>query len=462
MRMPMAKKGNKAGVIPTWGGGPALRLAFLLLLGVPASAQAINVKDIRMWTAPDHTRLVLDLDEPTDYNLFRLQDPDRVVVDLAGAEGGAAPSDLELPDPVLKDVRTGHPPNGSYEGRGTFRVVMDLKQDVQPKTFQLEPREQHGHRLVIDLYREEAEQEEPAKEALEKTGDSEFLVAVDAGHGGEDPGAIGPNGLQEKKVVLSIAERVVNHINEREGMRAFLTRKGDYFLKLRERIQMARDSGADLFLSLHADAFRDKSAKGASVYALSRRGASDESARWLAKQENKADLAGGVSLEEVDKSVAPVVLDLVQTATIQDSLSLGDRILREMDGVASLHFEDVRQARFMVLKAPDIPSVLVETGFISNPTEARRLDNADYQRRIARSVAAGSARFLEERDPVPAMARSGPRNSSGLGSADTYTVSRGDTLWSIAQDHQVSVPKLRQANDLGEADIQVGRTLQIP
>lgn len=461
MRMPMVKKWRNRR--PLAGGGWRIPLlAVLWVVAAPASAADVTVKDIRMWTAPDHTRLVLDLDQHTDYNLFRLQDPARVVVDLAGADGRGSPSDLDLPDPVLKAVRTGHPPSGSYERRGTFRVVMDLKQDVQPKTFLLKPHQEHGHRLVIDLYREEENREKRAARALEKTSDAEFLVAVDAGHGGEDPGAIGPNGLKEKKAVLAIAKRIAEHINQRDGIRAFLTRKGDYFLNLRERIKMARESQADLFLSIHADAFKKRSAKGASVYALSRRGASDEAARWLAEQENQADLAGGVSLDNVDEGVAPVVMDLVQSATIQDSLSLGERILQKMNGVASLHFDDVRQARFVVLKSPDIPSVLVETGFISNPTEARRLGDPDYQRRIARSVAAGSARFLEERDPVPASARAGGASSRRDTDVETYTVSRGDTLWSIAQRHQVSIPKLRQVNNLAGTDLQVGRTLQIP
>jgi N-acetylmuramoyl-L-alanine amidase len=331
----------------------------------------------------------------------------------------------------------------------------------------LEPRKDYGHRLVIDLNREEDNQEKRAKRALEKTDESEYLVAVDAGHGGEDPGAIGPNGVQEKRVVLEIAKRVAEQINRREGMRAFLTRDGDYFLQLRERIQKARQAKADLFLSIHADAFRENSAKGASVYALSRRGASDEAARYLAERENRSDLAGGVELEEVDQSVAPVVLDLVQTATIQDSLSLGQRILSEMGDVTTLHFDEVHQARFVVLKSPDIPSVLVETGFISNPTEARRLQQADYQKRLARSVAAGSARFLEERDPVPARARIDNASQAGRsgnegGASSTYTVSRGDTLWSIAERHQVSVPKLRRVNNLAGNNIEVGRTLQIP
>ena len=423
--------------------------ALVALAGANGAAAADRtVKDIRMWTAPDHTRLVLDLSDRVEYRLFRLQDPARVVVDLEGTRSQADRDNLTLPDPVLRDVRTGYPKDG------TFRVVMDLKRDVNPKTFQLKPHGPHGHRLVIDLHRKQGEGRRVAR-ALEKTESSEHLIAVDAGHGGEDPGAIGPGGIQEKDVVLEIARRLAREINAKPGMRAFLTRKGDYFVELRERIEKAREAKADLFISIHADAFRNPQARGASVYALSRKGATDEAAAWLAKSENRADLAGGVDLEQVDQAVASVLLDLSQTATISDSLDLGSHVLTNLGQFAHLHRDEVHQAPFVVLKSPDIPSVLVETGFISNNAEARQLQRGGYQAKIADAVADGSATFLDRRNPTPAVARN-PEPS------EEYTVQKGDTLWSIAQQHRVSVPRLKRANDLQGNTLVVGRELNIP
>jgi N-acetylmuramoyl-L-alanine amidase len=421
----------------------------LALVWAPlAGAAEHTVEDIRMWTAPDHTRLVLDMDGRVDYRLFRLEDPARVVVDLEATRSRAGRDDLDLPDPVLRDVRTGYPEPG------TFRVVMDLKRDVNPKTFQLKPHGRHGHRLVIDLQRKRGDDRRVAR-ALEKTEASEHLIAVDAGHGGEDPGALGPGGLQEKDVVLEIARRLARKINAKPGMRAFLTRKGDYFVELRDRIKKAREAKADLFISIHADAFRNARARGASVYALSRKGATDEAAAWLAKSENRADLAGGVDLEKVDQAVASVLLDLSQTATISDSLDLGGHVLSRLGRFAHLHRDKVHQAPFVVLKSPDIPSILVETGFISNNAEARRLQQHGYQQKLAEAVADGSARFIEQRQPTPAVAR----NPDG---AEEYTVQKGDTLWSIAQQHRVSVARLKRANGLDGTNLRVGRELSIP
>ncbi|HKJ71695.1 MAG TPA: N-acetylmuramoyl-L-alanine amidase [Gammaproteobacteria bacterium] len=430
-------------------GGRAV-LAFLLFLGAlpAASAASHTVRDIRMWTAPDHTRLVLDLDGRVEYRLFRLKDPARVVVDLEDTGSRADRDDLSLPDPVLKDVRTGYPE------KGTFRVVMDLKRDVNPKTFQLKPHGTHGHRLVIDLHRKQGGGRRVAR-ALKKTEASEHLIAVDAGHGGEDPGAIGPGGIKEKDVVLNIARRLARKINAQPHMRAFLTRKGDYFVKLRKRVKMAREAHADLFISIHADAFRNPRARGASVYALSRKGATDEAAAWLAKSENRADLAGGVDLGDVDKTVASVLLDLSQTATISDSLHLGGQVLKRLDRFAPLHRQKVHQAPFVVLKSPDIPSILVETGFISNNHEARRLRSERYQEKIAGALAGGAESFIDQRQPVPAMARTS-------GHAREYTVKKGDTLWSIAQDHRVSVARLKRVNDIDGTSLAVGRELRIP
>ncbi len=414
------------------------QIGLVLLLGLlPPEVQALTVQDVRMWTAPDHTRLVLDLDNQPEYKLFRLREPARVVVDIKGARSEASTKGLELPDPVVKQIRTGHP------RPGTYRVVMDLKQDVQPKTFQLEPHGRYGHRLVIDLYHKQ-NQRRQAKKTLADTPSDQPLVAIDPGHGGEDPGAVGPRGTREKEVVLAIAKRVARELNNRPGMQAFLTREGDYFVGLRERVRKAREAGADLFVSIHADAFRDRDARGASVYTLSRQGATDEAAAWLARRENRSDFAGGVDLSKVDKVVASVLLDLSQTATISDSLELGEGVLNQLDEISPLHRQEVNQAPFVVLKSPDIPSILVEVGFISNPREEIRLRRPAHQRRLAQTLIQGVAEFLQDAKPRH------------------HTVERGDTLWSIAQRYRVSVSQLRRLNDLQGSKLVPGLELRIP
>jgi len=422
--------------------------AVLTLVCAHAAASPARVEDVRVWSGPDHTRIVFDVSESVQHELFTLKDPARVVVDVARARLKAGLPEMRDSDRIQR-LRSGR-----REG-GELRVVVDLERKLQPRSFTLEPQGRHGHRLVLDLNLPDGHDERAVKSAQRDRGegDDEIVVAIDAGHGGEDPGAVGPSGTREKHIVMQIAERLDDLVDGAPDMQGVLTREGDYYLSLRERIVKARKRGADLFLSIHADAFKDPRARGASVYALSERGASDEAARWLAERENASDLAGGVSLDNKDEDLASVLLDLSQTATIDASLTLGEDMLAELDQVARLHKHEVLQARFVVLKSPDIPSILVETGFISNPAEERNLRRAAHRRKLARAMLRGIEDYFAEHGPPGRVAGRDARE---------HVVREGDTLSAIARRYQVSVGQLRSVNDIDPNDLRVGEVVTIP
>ncbi len=431
------------------GGVWILLLALAVAPAVPAGPAAdatVAVRGARLWAAPDNTRLVLDLSGPAEHRVFTLTDPPRVVVDIERARLAARLDGLDLSRGYVRRVRHGRRANGD------LRVVLDLRRAARPKSFLLRPSGQYGHRLVVDLY-DAARRKGPVKTVEQAAAGRprDVIVAIDAGHGGEDPGARGPRGTREKDVVLAIARRLARHVNAEPGMRAVLIRTGDYYVGLRERMARARRHRADLFLSIHADAFRDRRARGASVYVLSRRGASTEAARWLAERENASDLVGGVSLDDKDELLASVLLDLSQSATIEASIDAARSILRELGRVGRLHRRRVEQAGFVVLKSPDIPSVLVETAFISNPREERLLRSPRHQERVARAILRGIKRYFATHAPPGTLLAS-----------RRHVIARGDTLIAIARRYNVSVEALRRANGLRGDRLRVGRVLRIP
>ena len=345
---------------------------------VAEASATVEVKDVRLWRAPDHTRIVLDLSGPTTHSVMELKAPDRLVLDVKGAALQGVLTDLPLEGTPITRVRSG------IRGGEDLRVVFDLAAKIEPSSFELKPNERTGHRLVLDLYdatpKEKAEApKKPTKTVQQVDTRRPVVVAIDAGHGGEDPGASGPNKLREKTVVLAIAKRLKKKLEASPNYRPVMIRSGDYYVSLKGRRELARKHQADLFVSIHADAFTHPSANGASVYALSTRGASSTAAQFLADKENAADLVGGVAVSEMDDVLAGVLTDLSMTATLDSSLSVGKEVLEEMGGFARLHKKQVEQAAFSVLKSPDIPSILVETGFISNPKEAKSLNSAGYQ-----------------------------------------------------------------------------------
>jgi N-acetylmuramoyl-L-alanine amidase len=423
-----------------------LALLPVLLVWSPASA-ATTVSATRVWPAADYTRLTLESGAPIQYKFFTIKNPERLVLDLEGVELSHALESLagqiSPDDPYIKLARVGRfNPN-------TVRLVLDLKGEVKPSVFELKPVGEYGHRLVLDVYpvqtldplmallqvpdarvaagggpvvapADDKAQTAPvpAADSAPKAADDKFakaesaskrpapevtrliIVAIDAGHGGEDPGAHGRGGSNEKDVTLAIARRVKQRVDEIPNMRGVLIRDGDYFIPLHGRVVKARKVSADLFVSIHADAFVKPDARGSSVFALSERGATSAAARWLAKKENDADLIGGVNIDVKDPYLAQTLLDLSQTATINDSLRLGKAVLSELGEINTLHKGAVEQAGFAVLKSPDIPSILVETAFISNPTEERRLSDDAYQDKMAVAIVSGIKGYFANNPPL--------------------------------------------------------------
>lgn len=428
---------------------------------VPAGGALDLVAAVRMWPATEYTRVAIETTRQVRHTFFSLRNPERLVLDLEAVEASAAlaalPAKVSADDPHIRAVRV------ARNRPGVLRVVFDLKVNVEANVFAVRPIAGYGHRLVIDIVptqpldplmallnennamqappaepapattppavaapsvgqgapgnaprvassvpppsaamqseRSESKRTEPKREKDEV--DRLMIVAVDAGHGGEDPGARGRGGTREKDVTLAIARRIKHELESEPNVRVVLTRDGDYFVPLASRVAKARRARADVFVSIHADAFVRPDARGSSVFALSPRGASSAAARWLARQENQADLIGGVNLSKRDPNLARTLLDLSQTATINDSLHLGRLVLREIGGLNRLHKPRVEQAGFAVLKAPDIPSILVETAFISNPAEERRLRDADYQVQMARVIVDGIKKYLKANAPAP-------------------------------------------------------------
>ncbi|MGA0898369.1 MAG: N-acetylmuramoyl-L-alanine amidase [Burkholderiaceae bacterium] len=399
-----------------------------LLLGLRTPARAVAVVAVRVWPAPDYTRVAIEHDTAgLSFKTHLLTAPDRLVVDLEGLTLNPTLKDLvariQANDPYISQVRVGQfLPT-------TVRLVFDLKQTIKPSVFTLPPIAQYQHRVVIDLYPTEERDpllaflksyESQAAEATPSAPsatpaapapsdqlaakpqavDRLVTVALDPGHGGEDPGAIGKRGTREKDVVLRIARRLKREIDKEPGMRAFLTRDGDYFVPLGRRVQKARQVRADLMVSIHADAWVSPKARGSSVYVLSERGATSAAARWMAQKENAADGIGGVRLMGRDQQLAQTLLDMSTTAQIKDSLKLGQAVLGQMKRVNSLHKQQVEQAGFAVLKAPDTPSILVETAFISNPEEEQRLRDEQYQHEMAQALLNGIKAYLAQNPPL--------------------------------------------------------------
>lgn len=448
-------------------------LLLCLLSGV-ATAALTAIDSVRVWRAPDHTRLVLDLSGPVEHKLFTLSNPSRLVIDLESVNLKAKLSAVSLKGTPIKTLRS------APRNKRDLRVVLDLSTSINPKSFLLKKSAGKNDRLVIDLYdKKKAADKASQKATLAASKKLDIVIAIDAGHGGEDPGALGPKRgkkkrLREKDVVLAISKELQKLINAEPGYRAELVRTGDYYIPLRKRRDIARAKRADLFISIHADAFTNPKAKGASVFALSRKGATSETARFLAQQENKADLIGGVgsvNLQDKDEVLRGVLVDLSMTATLGSSLQIGDRVLKQMDKVAKLHKPRVEQAGFAVLKSPDVPSILIETGFISNPDEAKKLASTYYRRSMAKSIFRGVKEHFYSVPPVGshiAWKKAGgkssvaSRPSSKTSNAKVHVIASGDTLSAIARRYKVSVGQLRQVNGLSSSAIRIGQRLTIP
>ena len=427
--------------------------AIAVLWLMPIQLWAADIESVRLWRAPDKTRLVLDLSSTVEHNIFPLQNPNRLVVDLSDSSIRTTFEGLELRNTPIAGIRA------AVRNKTDVRVVLDLSGTVSPKSFTLPANEQYSNRLVIDLFDNKRVISRTLDEVVKKK-DRRIIVAIDAGHGGEDPGALGPRRVREKVVVLQLAKKIKKLFDGNPNFQGELVRSGDYYLAHRKRTQIARDKQADFFISIHADAFTDPSAHGASVYALSTTGATSEQARYLADKENRADLIGGassLSLDGRDEVLAGVLLDLSMNATLRRSLDAGDYVLKNMGTVARLHKKKVEQAGFLVLKSPDIPSLLLETGFISNPNEAQKLSTSGYQNKMAQAIFEGIEQyFLDNPPPGTLLAKNGNRVDR------IYVVAPGDTLSEIAVRFNVSMKKIKRYNKMSSNKIRVGKKIKIP
>lgn len=445
-------------------------LPILLLISTVAHA-GVEISGVRSWTAPDRTRLVFDMTNTVDYKLTDFEGMNQVTLRMKQSDLNASMPAFKSHE-VIESIRS--------EARdGDVLVSIGLRTAAKVKSFQLDPNGRYGHRLVLDLYPDDdatVSASAPRKQSatvrvkrtvarsgqpvmtLDQVRGREIVIAIDAGHGGEDSGAVGHRGTYEKTVVLQIAKRLKALVDAEPGMKGVLVRTGDYYIPLRKRMKIARKRRADFFVSIHADAFHDRRARGSSVFVLSNKGASSEAARWLANRENQADLVGGVSLDDKDNVLASVLLDLSQAATMSVSHEVAQQTARNLGGIGKMHSRRVQKARFVVLKSPDIPSMLVETAFISNPEEERKLRSATHQKRVARAILTGiRAYFHKSPPPGTWLASRGSLKKNGQ-----YVIAPGDTLSAIAMRHQVSITRLKDFNKLESNTIRVGQVLKIP
>ena len=478
---------------------------FLFLILIPWAAQAAVVEGVRVWHSPDQSRVVLELSAATGFDVFTVPNPERVVIDLK-ASSAAAGLGMPVGDSRVRSLR--HAP---FNQGKDLRLVFEVGRQVSVRKALLPPHAPYGHRLVVDLVdpepgssagaprtanpplpapaplvaspvervavtgtptvgvpvvieqriasplRSPGAKPQPAAPVKTASGKTKapvrpWTIAVDAGHGGEDVGAIGMRGTYEKDVVLALARELARQINAEPGFRAVLVRDGDYYIELRDRMVRARRHRADLFVSIHADAFRNRRVSGASVYVLSTRGASSEAARWLAERENAADLVGGVTLEDKDSQLRSVLLDMSQTASLEASLRVGENVLHALKQVGKVHRDQVQAAGFMVLKSPDIPSLLVETAYISNPTEEQMLRDQRFRSRTAGAIKDGVKAFFQGRT-LPGQRYAQMRR---------HMVSQGDTLSRIAARYDVSTSQILAANNRRDPTVRLGEVLRIP
>ena len=438
-------------------------IIFVLLTSFDLYAASASIQGIRFWQSPDKTRVVFDMSADAKHQLILLKNPHRVVIDIEKGKLDVDLKKVNINSTLIEQIRTSH----STEN-GKLRVVLDLKRAVIPNSFTLKPIQNVGNRLVLDL-------KDPQKKIANKQGvtrasdlkKQDIFVVIDAGHGGEDPGASGYHGTKEKSVTLSIAQKLAAVINQQKGMRAELSRTGDYYLSLRKRTEIARSKGADLFISIHADAFRSRKVRGSSVWVLSDKGASSEVGLWLQTRENDADLLGGVdsvALNEYEPDVAEVLLNIQTERSVRLSLGIADNVIAELDKMMVMHNKKPRKASFIVLKNPAVPSILVETGFISNKNDEKNLRSKAFQNKLANSILKGIHTYFRKNTPsgVKMASLSFDKNKISNPNKTTHRIVSGDTLSAIAVRYDVSLATLRRTNHLKSDKLLVGKRLVIP
>jgi len=423
-----------------------------------ASSKTGYITNLRTWAAPNNIRVVFDISQDLKHRLFVLHKPERVVIDFYNTKLRKPFESQNLSGSLIKRIRS------SAKENTQFRVVFDMNANVQPKSFILAPNSKYGYRLVVDLFEKNINAKIHSVKSVSTSGRlnrlRDVVIAIDAGHGGEDPGAVGRLGTYEKRIVMSIARRLEKLITKERGMRSVMVRNGDYFVSLKERKSIARKSNADMFVSIHADSFTKTNVSGASVFTLSSRGASSEAARILARNENATDVIGGVEFNNNDSLLTSVLLDLTQTGTIETSLRLGNKILGQMKKIGPIHKPNVQRARFVVLQNLGIPSILVETGFISNRKEERKLRNRRYQQSIARSLLKGIKNYFADQSPPGTFFAKRDNRFENL--SLNYTIKQGDTLSNIASSYNVTMNNIRSFNSLVNDNLNIGQIIRIP
>ena len=445
-------------------------LPYLWCSAAPARAADPNrLTDIRYWSAPTYTRIVLDLEQEAKFESFTLADPHRIVVDVLAVAPKVPKGQLVINDRIVKQVRA------AGSGSDRVRIVIDLDQKSEHTIFSMGAIEPKPPRLVIDISRPDLEEADRTQrtQARQSIQSGTRIVVVDPGHGGEDPGAVGKGGLHEKNIVLAISRRLVDNLNRQPGIKAYLTRTGDYFIPLAKRVEIAKQYSADLFISMHADASFNTRAAGSSVFCLSFKGATSNAARMAARKENASDFIGGVPLGQPEGDLNNIIFDLLQTHSVNAGMRLGGLVLKELGAVNRLHSSQLQQANFVVLRAPHIPSVLIETDYLSNPSRAQRLRDTGFQESFARHVTqAVTAYFKDESAPlqpsVQAQAQPAPVSQPApapqpMSRPSYHVVQRGDTLSGLAARYGTSMAELRRLNTMSKtAVLQAGRKLKLP
>ncbi len=430
--------------------------AIIVLLGmVQTSLAIVRLTDIRVSHYSNKTRIVFNLGSAVNYHSFSLKNPDRLVIDLSNTTLATTLSKVDLSKTLIQGIR------GGKTNRVNLRLVLDLKQAARSKTFVLAAKGKHSYRLVVDLFGKPPKAvtsvtNSPVMFAAQHKHSKYLTVVIDPGHGGKDPGTTGRRGTHEKNVVLSIAKYLRTDLQKIPGIKVCMTRTGDYFVTLRGRLTIARKCHGDIFVAVHADAFRNTRARGASVFALSQRGATSESARWLAASENKSErLGGNINLSDKSHLLSSVLIDLSQTATINSSLQLGADVIKRLSYVTRMHSHKVDQAAFVVLKSPDIPSILIETGFLSNYQEESNLRTPSYRQHLAQAVSKAIVDYFKVKAPHNTIFVQGAK-------AKIYKVKKGDNLSLIAFKFGTNASTIKKLNNLRSTSLRIGQQLKIP
>ncbi len=423
---------------------------FMLCLGLASIANASNrIESVRIWPAPENTRIVFDLSEKPDFKYFSLKSPQRLVIDFKNSKNKAALMSAIKADRRVKKIRTSTPKH-----KGSTRLVLELADDYRVSVFPLAPAGQYGDRLVIDLYDKESQ---PIATHDNSKGKRDIIIAIVAGHGGEDPGSIGAAGTYEKRITLKIAQKLANLINKKQGFKAVMIRSGDYYVNHDRKTELARKSKADLLISIHADAFTSSQPSGASVLVQATRRADSEFTRWIKNREKNSELLGGAGetiKKTKDNNLAIALADMKKEYTMASSYDFAEHVVKQLKKVTKLHKKKPERLSLAVLKSSDIPSVLIETGFISNPQEERRLNNAKHQQKLAKAIYTAVDDYFS-RNPPDGTLIAATRIRE-------HRVSRGESLSVVAQRYKVSIRQLKSANNLKSNVVRIGQTLKIP